>query len=41
MKQYQVLLRSILDNGTEHRDRTGVSRVKGNEKEGLELEYYY
>src|SRR5829696_3246626 len=27
MKQYHDLLRSILDNGTEHRDRTGVGTI--------------
>ena len=27
MKQYHELLRSILDNGTEHRDRTGVGTI--------------
>ena len=27
MKQYHDLLRSILSNGTEHRDRTGVGTI--------------
>jgi len=27
MKQYHDLLRSILDNGSEHRDRTGVGTI--------------
>src|ERR1700754_3614454 len=27
MKQYQDLLRSIMDNGSEHRDRTGVGTI--------------
>ena len=27
MKQYHDLLRSILDHGTEHRDRTGVGTI--------------
>lgn len=27
MKQYQELLKSILENGTEHRDRTGVGTI--------------
>ena len=27
MKQYHDLLRSILKNGTEHRDRTGVGTI--------------
>ena len=27
MKQYHQILRSILDNGTEHHDRTGVGTI--------------